>query len=216
MTPEEAVLEAAKVNASVWKDLIKVGIPSLVALISSCVTYILAKKLKESDERMAEKSREFQAKLASLEASHASSATFMESRRAQLEKASECYDLFAGKVAVLYTQIIAKLKKLESNESVGKELEKLISVYEKESWSAFADANRAKRILKLNGLNETADLLVKSMSHASSGRAAYHEYVQGKRAMTATEIDNHFQDFRKHSDLFYCSLSHDYKRLVIA
>jgi hypothetical protein len=186
----------------------------------------MAFRLKKVDEKISKKERaykaealkkelEFKLKISELEASFSSLASFHERRRGLLEKASDGFDVFAGEIATLYTQMIAKLKKVERGEEISDEFEKRLSDCEEKAWHSYADANKAKRILQLNKFNKTADLLIKVMTCASRSRTAYQQFVLKKSKVSSEELNVQLQDFRNLSVVFLAALSEDYESLDI-
>lgn len=213
MTPEEIALEAAKVE--LWKDAIKIGIPSLLAVISSSIAAFLAYRLKKVDEKIAQSERELKHNLSNLEAHYISRNSLLERKRIHIESASESYEKFVSSMAVYFTQLKTKFNKLEAGMPIPEEVENRISEYEQLTFSSYADSNKAKRILELQGCLDAANLLIEMMGLASDARNKYHQFCRKECSLSENDLSQMFSDFRKKGSDFLAELNICYESTTL-
>ncbi|WP_397453123.1 hypothetical protein [Pseudomonas sp. NA-150] len=210
MIEDETLTRATKTRTSVVKGLIATRTPAFLVII---ITY-LAIRLIRLNGKIVSQEKAFKAKLTAIEASHASSARLCESRKIQIEKTLEHFSAFDEPTFVFYIHVIEKLKKIESHQAIPNNIERKIANYQTRIWNAYADINKAKSILELNGFNDSAHHLILVVTHASRGTDLYRDFLQHNGGTNARNLETHLKEFRSLRRKFLNSLSNDYKSLI--
>ncbi|MGV8920175.1 MAG: hypothetical protein ACOH2R_20640 [Pseudomonas sp.] len=206
MTKDNILPRATKAR-TVAKGLIESGTSALLVIVSTC----LVLKLIRLNGEIADKERAFQAKLTALNARHASTIDFYDSRKLQIEKVLEHFSTFEEPIFVFYTLIIEKLKKIERHQAIPDLMERKISKYQARIWNTYTYINKAKSILELNGLNDSAHHLILVVTHASRGTDLYRDFLQHNGGTSAGSFETHLKEFRSLRRNFINSLSNDYR-----
>ena len=214
MSPQEIELQQAQIE--MLKDLIKVGIPSFVALTTAVLSVILAVRAKKVDEKIANSEHRLRRDLSKTEARQTSRESLLERKRTHLEQVAADFNDYSNQISIYITQGRKAAGFCERGQQIPSDVMQKLSEYGETSWAAFSQANRAKKLLQLIGFPKTAEMMIDHMSLVSAVRQLVEDSSQTRTFPSVQTLQEKFDTIRSKSKEFLGSLSTNYDSLVLA